>query len=84
MKERLDSYIVDSVECLDDGFYCARFPWKDSHPPLPTNISTCVALAHKLAPNPSLLTQYNNILLDHEHRGFIERVPNPSATTRCH
>jgi len=78
----------DSVERLDDGSYCAQFPWKDSHPPLPTNFSTCAhrtrALARKLAMSPSLLTQYNNILLDQEDRVFIEKVPNPSATTRCH
>ena len=84
----LDSYVVGSVECLDDGSYCARFPWKDSHPPLRMNFSTSAhrtrALARKLALNPSLLIQYNNILLNQEHCGFIEKVPNPSNTTRCH
>ena len=58
----LDSYITNSVERLNDGSYCARFSWKDSHPPLPTNFSTCAhrtrSLACKLALNPTLLTKY--------------------------
>jgi len=84
----LDSYIADSVERLSNGSYCACFPWKDSHPPFPTNFSTCAhrtrALVHKLALNPSLLTKYSNILSDQEHCGLIEKVSNPSTTTRCH
>jgi len=54
------SYIVNSVEHLDDGSYCSWFPWKDSHPSLLTNFSTCAyrtrALACKLTLNPTLLT----------------------------
>lgn len=84
----LDSYISNSVERLNDGSYCARFPWKDSHPPLPTNFSTCAhrtrSLAYKLALNPPLLTKYNDILTDQECRGFIERVTDPTSTSRCH
>ena len=84
----LDSYITNSVKRLIDGSYCARFPWKDSHPPLPTNFSTCAhrtrALARKLALNPPLLTKYSDILADQEHRGFIEKVHDPVSTTRCH
>jgi len=78
-------YIADSVECLSNGSYCAHFPRKNSHPSLPTNFSTCAhhtrALAHKLALNPSLFTKYSSILSDQE---FIEKVSNPSTTTRCH
>ena len=84
----LDSYITNSVKRLKDGSYCARFPWKDSHPPLPTNFSTCAhhtrSLAHKLALNPPLLTKYSDILTDQERRGFIERVTDPTSTSRCH
>ena len=74
----LDPYITNSVERLNDSSYCARFPWKDSHPPLPTNFSTCAhrtrSLARKLALNPTLFTKYSDILADQEHRGFIEKV----------
>ena len=58
-----------------------------SHPPLPTNFSTCVhhtrSLAHKLALNPPLLTKYNNILTDQERRSFIKRVTDLTSTSRC-
>ena len=51
-----DSYITNSVKRLTNGSYCARFSWKDSHPPLPMNFSTCAhrtrALARKLALHP--------------------------------
>ena len=84
----LDTYITNNVERLSDGSYCTRFPWKDNHLPLPTKFSTCAhrtrSLARKLALNPSLLTKYNDILADQEHRGFIERVEDPANTTKCH
>jgi len=84
----LDTYINRSVERLSDGSYRARFPWKDSHPPLPTNYSTCSnrtrALARKLALTPSLLNKYSEILEDQERWGFIERVQHMTNPTRCH
>ena len=42
------------------------------------------SLARKLALNPPLLTKYSNILTDQERRGFIERVTDPTSTSRCH
>jgi len=84
----LESYITDNVECLKDGSYCVWFPWKDSHPPLPINFSTCAhhtrSLARKLALSPLLLTKYCDILTDQDIRGFIERVTDPTSTTRYH
>ena len=84
----LKLYITNNVKCLPDGSYSAHFPWKDSHPPLPTNFSMCArrtrALAHKLARTPPLLSKYHEILMEQERRGFIERVEPPADTTRCH
>ena len=84
----LNSYITNSVECLNDDSYCTRFPWKNSHPPLPMNFSTCAhctrSLAHKLALNRPLLTKNSDILTDQEHHGFIERVTYPTSTSRYH
>ena len=58
----LETYITSNVEQLSEGSYRARFPWKDNHPPLPMNFSTCTrSLASKLALNPSLLTKYSEI-----------------------
>ena len=84
----LEYYIAHSVERLLDGSYSARFLWKESHPALPTNYSTCVrrtrALAHKLAQTPPLLTKYHEILTEQERRGFIEQIQNPTDHTKCH
>ena len=84
----LDTYVTNSVKRLTDDSYSAHFPWKDSHPALPTNLSTCIhrarTLARKLAQNPHLLTKHSDILADQEHRGFIEKVEHPINTTRCH
>ena len=40
-KEFLQSYINSSIKRQPDGSYTARFPWKESYPPLPTNRKTC-------------------------------------------
>ena len=83
-----NTYVNSCVERLPDGSYKARFPWKESHPPLPTNYTTCShrtrSLAHKLALTPTLLNKYTAILADQEHRGFIERVEHKTNPTSCH
>ena len=84
----LKLYITNNVKRLPGGSYSARFPWKDSHPPLPTNFSMCArrtrALALKLARTPPLLSKYHKILMEQECRGFIEQVEPPADMTRCH
>ena len=37
----LGKLYLKKVERLPDGSYSARFPWKDNHPALLTNFSTC-------------------------------------------
>ena len=68
-------YIKSSIRRQPDGSYMARFPWKVSPPPLPTNHKTCEkrthSLAYRLAQAPNLLQTYNNILI---HRSRKERV----------
>ena len=81
----LELYIQNSVKRLPDGSYSARFPWKDSHPALPNNFSTCAhqtrALARKLAKTPSLFAKYNEILIEQKRRGFIKQVKFPTDST---
>ena len=87
-KEFFQSYIKSSIRRQPDGSYMARFPWKVSHPPLPTNRKTCEkrtrSLAYRLAQTPNLLQTYNNIFIDQEKRGFIERVTSPKISDSCH
>ena len=84
----LKHYIKNNVKRLPNGSYSACFPWKDSHPALPTNFSMCArrtrSLTRKLGNTPPLLSKYHEILKEQEHRGFIEQVEHSSNTTRCH
>ena len=79
----LETYSQRYITRLEDGSYCARFPWKDNHPPLPSNYKTCWqrtrSLARRLAQTPDLLKLYDGIITDQHCRGFIERV-NTSMT----
>lgn len=77
-----------SITRQPDGSYIARFPWKETHQSLPTNRTTCErrigSLARRLAQTPDLLQIYNNILVDQEKRGFIERVTSLQQSDNCH
>jgi len=80
----LQSYINSNITCQQDGSYSLKFPWKDSHPPLPTNYNVCNkrtrSLARRLAQTPQTFKMYSNIISEQLSRGFIERVsPTPST-----
>ena len=74
----LDHYLTSCLKRADDRAYVARFPWKPTHPVLPTNITIAERrtrhLVKRLAMTPKLLQVYNQILTEQETRGFIERV----------
>ena len=79
----LKTYIDSCVTSQPDGSYSLKFPWRSSHPPLPSNYTTCErrtrALARRLSNDPNLLQTYGSILSDHLKRGFIEKV----TTLQC-
>ena len=87
-KQFLQEYSQTCITHLPDGSYCARFPWKESHPLLPTNSNVCKrrarSLAHRLSQTPSLLQIYNDIICDQLSRGFIERVYTPEKPGLTH
>jgi len=74
----LKHYLTSCLTRDDDGAYVARFPWKPTHPVLPTNITVAECrprhLIKQLAKNPKQFQLYNQILTEQETRGFIERV----------
>ena len=82
----LNTYQASSISQLPNGtyMYCAKFPWKEDKPYLPSNFNLrqcrTMALLTKLKLNPALLNLYNNIIQEQERRGFVERVDNTSAT----
>ena len=83
-KEFLKSYQATSITRSDDGAYTAGFPWKEEHPPLPTNFNVCEkrtrATARRLHHTPDLLKCYDNIIKEQESRGFIEKIHNPKPS----
>ena len=72
----LETYSQMHITRQEDGSYCARFPWKDNHPPLPSNYNTCWqrtrSLACRLSQTPDLLKLYDGVITDQHYRGFIE------------
>ena len=74
----LQNYLSTKVSTQSDGFYCLKFPWKNNHPPFPSNYSICArrtrSMAFRLAKTPNLLRMYSSIIEDQERKGFIEKV----------
>ena len=87
-KQFLRSYIQSSITCQPDGSYSLRFPWRENHPPLPSNYSVCErrtrSLARRLARTPDILRTYSEIISEQESRGFIEQVQTTSSMTSVH
>ena len=48
-KQFLQEYSQTCINQLPDGSYCAKFPWKGSHPLLPTNSNVCRKRTRSLA-----------------------------------
>jgi len=76
--EFLEQYQQSCIRHDNDGTYCAKFPWKQDHPPVPSNFTICknttLSLAHRLSQDPDLLHIYGKIITEKEHNGFIEKV----------
>ena len=55
------NYSSSSISRCANGSYMARFPWKDNHPPLPTNFNICKKRTHslvrRLSQKPHLLSK---------------------------
>lgn len=84
----VQNYSSSSISRCSDGSYMARFPWKEQHPPLPTNFNICKRRTHslvrRLSQTPQLLSKYAAIIADQLQRGFIERVQEPNLSTGTH
>ena len=86
--EFLQQYINTKISLQPDGSYSLRFPWKDNHPPLPSNYTICArrtrSMAYRLAKTPHLLEMYGTIIKEQEMRGFIEKVNNSNGHGSVH
>ena len=62
---------------IENGKYVASLPWRNDHPPLPTNFDICNKRTRAMVRNltPELRNTYHQIIKDQEARNFIELVP---------
>ena len=83
-----ECYQQSHIRRQSDGAHCVKFPWKQEHPPLPTNFTVCMkktrSLARRFSQDPALLQLYSKIIMEQEQRGFIEKVTIPDHTTDVH
>ena len=84
----LQSYCNTYISRQSDGTYCAGFPWKVEHPPLPNNLEVCQKctryLAYRLGKTPGLLQSYDKILREQLSRGFIKPVTERNNANAAH
>ena len=84
----LRQYMHTHITEQPDGTYSLCFPWKDSHPLLPSNYTVCSrrtrSLALRLAKTPGLLKMYGEIIKEQEKRGYIEKVNTTSSQANVH
>ena len=71
-----------------EGRYAVSWPWRDSHPPLPTNYGLAFgrlkAQVRRLEAHPELLDRYDTVIQDQLDRGMIEDVPRGFTTNQIH
>ena len=84
----LKHYSKNSITRLNGKSYYAKLPWKEHHPPLPSNY-VCLrvrSLTKRLAQTPGMLQLYDGVIQDQVHRGFIEWVDisNTPNTGKVH
>ena len=74
----LQDHQSTKITVQSDGVYSLKFPWKDSHPPLPLNYTVCYrrtrSMVYQLAKTPKLLNIYDTIIREQKTTGFIEKV----------
>ncbi|XP_074653606.1 uncharacterized protein LOC141907762 [Tubulanus polymorphus] len=74
----LDNYCSNYIDKERDNRYQAKFPWREDHPPLPTNYNAVTnrtrGTLQRLARTPDMLRVYSNIISDQLEKGFIEKV----------
>ncbi|XP_064620787.1 uncharacterized protein LOC135483687 [Lineus longissimus] len=60
----------------EDNRYIAKLPWREDHPPLPTNYNVCRARTRNMVRRltPYLRKVYHRIIHDQVNRGFVDIV----------
>ena len=79
-----DKFVSSITFC--EGRYEVQLPWKDVHPPLPSNYQLCLSrltgLIRRLKRDSTLLRDYNAVIRDQLKRGIVEVVREPESADR--
>ena len=74
---------MDTCISFSEGKYIAKLPWKEDHPPLPTNYAVALrrteTMIRRLRKEPCLFDKYGEIISEQIKRGFIEEVSDSSV-----
>ncbi|VDO84702.1 unnamed protein product [Haemonchus placei] len=80
---KVAKFFEEMIEKREDGYYI-RFPYKENHPPLPTNKAIALkrlkTVLETLRRTPELLNDYDKTFRAQQEIGVIEEVENPSHT----
>ncbi|XP_052245627.1 uncharacterized protein LOC127854603 [Dreissena polymorpha] len=83
--EYLQNYQNNFIS-FSDGKYCAKLPWKQEHPSLPSNYGVTKRRTEvtikRLSEDPFILQKYAQIIEEQERRGFIEKVAEDSQPSQ--
>jgi hypothetical protein len=75
--KELQTY-MDTFISYKDNQYSVKLPWKNDHPPLPTNYDVAVSrtqnMIKRLRTDPFMFQKYDDIINEQRERGFIEAV----------
>uniref|UniRef100_A0A7I4YFQ0 Integrase catalytic domain-containing protein n=1 Tax=Haemonchus contortus TaxID=6289 RepID=A0A7I4YFQ0_HAECO len=82
--EKVAKFFEDTIQRRKDGYY-VRLPYKENHPPLPSNRAIAQkrlhSVIHLLNKTPLLLRDYDRTFVEQEDKGIIETVPDPAVKT---
>ena len=74
--------------CFTGRRYEVKLPWKDPHPPLPSNhqlsLKRLRGLLQRLKHDHKILHEYNSIIKEQERLGIIEKVEDVSSEYKIH
>ena len=74
---------MDTCISFSEGKYIAKLPWKEDHPPLPTNYAMALrrteTMIRRLRKEPCLFDKYGEIISEQIKPGFIEEVSDSSV-----
>ncbi|XP_070537449.1 uncharacterized protein [Ptychodera flava] len=73
-----EKYRETHLERSSEGQYIASLPWREDHPPLPTNFEIANLRTRSMVRRlePELRHKYDDIIMDQVAKGFISKMDN--------